>query len=66
MSEFSSLEMFVSFFVILITIAVYRKVIRPYRTYVFYKKLLTEHYRTEINPYSLLGVDNLSKKKEQL
>ncbi len=41
---------------------VFDKIIKPYKDYLFYKKILTANYKTEVAPFSLLGMSNLKKK----
>jgi hypothetical protein len=53
--------------VIAVTAFIYRAVLKPYQEFCFYKKILTNSYKTLVHPFSLLGIGvfGLVKKDEQ-
>ena len=52
------------FLLVFLTYIVYERVIKPYQTYSFYKKVLCENYRTEVQPFTIVGM-GFAKNREK-
>jgi len=45
---------------------VYERIVRPYQIYKFYKKILTDNYKTEVNPFTITGLGYAKTRQKEL
>lgn len=55
MEHLSSTSFLLSAAIILIACYLFVYVIRPYQTYLFYKQLLTAHYKAKVRPFKVIN-----------
>jgi hypothetical protein len=66
MDNISLVSTFWTLLIIGATYFVYQRIVKPYKVYCFYKKFLCEHYRTEVGPFTILGIDYIARKNKNL
>lgn len=52
--------------VLAIAFLVYAKIVKPYRQYQVYRKIVTSAYKTLVSPFSVLGLGNFGRQKNDL
>lgn len=66
LGSFSFMSMGVTIVIIVATYLAYKRILRPYREYLYYKRLLQDEYKLFVHPYSLIGLGNFMIYKEGL
>jgi hypothetical protein len=60
------IQILVALLMIFLTKIIYTLIIKPYKVYCFYKKVLSQQYKAEIQPFSIIGADHLARRNKEM